>query len=245
MAILIQPDQQIQYKKLPSLAPNADAATLKADFLENGLWALIKQRPFDTIADPQITPLAIFVSAFDSHPLAPKSDLILEGNQDYVQLGLTALAQFAKVHLSIHKIHNSSPFFLQLKNVDLHVFEGPHPSGNVGVQMHHIRPLNKGEVYWSLGLWELIALGRRLKDNQFNLSRYIALVGSQVKDTAYVETLPGAKISSIVGENNVYDPQNVRYISGNPLTGKKVDRNGFLGFYQRGISPNFFSQKAG
>lgn len=244
--ILIKADTNIEYTTFAPILLSDNAEKIRKDLQNSGFWPFIKQRPFDIIARVDSQPKAIFVTAFDTNPLAPKSTILLQEQESYFQAGLSLLSKMAMVHLSIHEELNSSPFFLQLKDVTLHTFSGQHPSGNVGVQIHHIEPINKGEVVWTLDLFGVLAIGRRFKDNKYDVHRTITLVGSEIKDPAYIDTVIGASLPSIVGKNNVYEGD-LRYISGNPLTGDHVGEKGYLGFYHQqvtvlpeGHSPKFF-----
>lgn len=138
--------EQFGVKKVSELS----AEQVREALLEAGLFAFIRQRPYDIVAEPDSNPKAIFVSAFDSKPLAPNFEFVLKGQENDFQTGLDALAKMAKTYLGISP-KQTSPALTQAKNVTVNVFDGPNPSGNVSVQIHHIDPINKGEVVWTIG----------------------------------------------------------------------------------------------
>jgi len=204
--------------------------------LNSGVWPLIKQRPFDVIANPKDTPKAIFISGFDSSPLAPDYDYILNGQEVDFQKGIDALKKLTEgdLHLTVNGKYPVNKVFSSVKGVELNTITGPHPVGNVGVQMHHIDPINKGEVAWHINPQDVLIIGRLFNKGVFDASRTIALTGSEVKKATYFKTLMGASIKTLV-ENNVTEG-NLRYISGNVLTGTKITSNGFLGFYDHQVT---------
>lgn len=213
----------------------ADPSTLsKEEILENllksGVWPLVRQRPYDVIANPNDKPKAIHVTALDTAPLAPDYGFIIHGQGELFQLGLNALAKLTegKVHLNINGNDNPDEAFANAKNVQINKVSGPHPAGNVGIQAHHIDPVNKGEVVWTLRALDVLTIGKLFKEGKYDASRTIAFVGSKVKAPKYVRTVLGANISDII-KGNVEDGG--RYISGNPLTGTQIDSNGYLSYY--------------
>jgi Na+-transporting NADH:ubiquinone oxidoreductase subunit A len=214
--------------------------------LTSGLWPFVRQRPFDVIANPMDTPKAIHVSAFDTAPLSPDYGFIAHGEGDVLQVGLDALSKLTEgiVHLNITGNSNADEAFTNAKNVQINKVSGPHPAGNVGVQLHHIDPINKGEVVWTLNALEVLTIGRLFKTGKFDASRVITLAGSKIKSPKYVKTVLGANIGGLLKENL---DDNARVISGNPLSGLQVEENGHLGFYNyqvtaipEGGEPRFF-----
>ena len=182
------------------------------------------------IANPNDAPRAIFVSAFDSAPLAPDFELQLKGEEANFQTGLNALAKIAQVYLGV-SAKQKSEALLQAKNVTINIFDGPHPAGNVGVQINHVAPINKGEVVWTIGAEAIIFIGRLFNEGKVNLTRTVAFTGSEVVKPCYVKMLLGAKLDKVF-KGHVTTGKNLRYISGNVLTGKQVDaENGYLGAF--------------
>ena len=155
-----------------------DGTAVKETLLNAGLFAFIRQRPYDVIADPSVTPRAIFISAFDTNPLAPDFEFALKGEENNFQTGLDALAKIAKVYLSLN-VHQRATALTQAKNVEIHAFEGPHPAGNVGVQINHIAPVNKGETVWTIDPQAVIFIGRLLNTGHVDMTRTVALTGAR------------------------------------------------------------------
>jgi Na+-transporting NADH:ubiquinone oxidoreductase subunit A len=205
-----------------------------AKMLEAGLWPFIKQRPYDVIANPLDTPKAIFISAFDSAPLAPDSDFVTNGQEKYLQAGVDALKKLCNaVHIGLNA-DAASKAFTHLKGVEFHRFDGPHPAGNVGVQIHHVMPINKGDLVWVAQPQDLVIIGKLFLDGIYDASRIIAVAGSEVKKPAYYRTKLGACVNVLL-KNNVLG-SNVRVISGNPLTGGEIAADGYLGFYHNQLT---------
>lgn len=207
---------------------------VKTHLLAAGCWPFIKQRPYDIIADPGNTPKAIFVSGYDSSPLAADLDYTLAGKEDELQAALTALSKLTegKVHVSYKKGSNSS--FAKLSGVEAHSLSGPHPVGNVGTQINKIDPVNKGEFVWTVSAADLVIIGETLLTGKFNAKRIIAVAGSKISAPKYLSATIGAQISDLVDGN--IDADNTRIISGNPLTGRKESQDGFLGYYHNQIT---------
>ena len=209
----------------------ATKESLIGQLLKSGVWPVIRQRPYSTIANPKDSPKAIFVSAFDTAPLAPDFDLIIHGQGEAFQAGLDVLAKLTsgKVHLNVDHKNTTSKVFLNSKNVQINHFSGQHPAGNVSVHASRISPINKGETIWYVGPQEVLTIGKLFMDGVFNSQRIIALAGSEVSKPRYYKTFIGASITNMVS-GNVSDNNN-RYISGNVLTGKKTEKSGFVHFY--------------
>lgn len=207
---------------------------VKEALLNAGMFAFIRQRPYDVIADPTVAPRAIFVSAFDSNPLAPDFEIALKGEEANFQTGLDALAKIAKTYLSI-SVNQKAAALTQAKNVTLTVFDGPNPAGNVGVQINHIAPINKGETVWTIDPQAVIFIGRLFNTGRVDLTRTVAITGSEVKKPAYCKLKVGALLTDVLA-NNVNKERELRYISGNVLTGKKIAANGFLGAFHSQVT---------
>jgi len=199
---------------------------VKALLLESGLFGFFRSRPYDVTANPEDKPKAIFVSAFNSMPLAQDFEVALKGHETEFQAGIDALAQLAPVYLGISAQQTSSALTVA-KQCEVNVFDGPAPAGNVGVQINHVWPINKGEVVWTLGAEEVIFVGRLMKTGRVNLERTIAVAGSEVKNPCYVKALVGQKIDSLL-EGQIDTEKHLRIINGNVMTGLKTSTDGFL-----------------
>jgi Na+-transporting NADH:ubiquinone oxidoreductase subunit A len=199
---------------------------IKSLMLESGLFAFLRQRPYDVVANPEDKPKAIFVSAFNSMPLSQDFEYVLQGQEAEFQAGISALAKLAKVYLGVSAKQTSSALTVA-KDCEVTVFDGPAPAGNVGVQINHVSPINKGEVVWTIGAEEVIFLGRLLKTGKVDFTRTIALAGSEVKEPKYYKMLVGQKLTTLL-EGNI-NADGARIINGNVMTGLKTTAEGFLG----------------
>ena len=237
LEVVIETNSQQEYETYETSDPTTlERDTVKELLLNSGLWPSIRQRPYNTIANPKDTPNAIFISGFNTRPLSPDLDYIVEGEDEAFQTGLNALAQLTDgpVHLSLNAEKEHSSVFTNAKGVNFHYFTGPHPAGEVGIQMHHISPVDKGDIYWHIHPQDIIALGRFFEKGIFDASRIIALTGPEVKNPKYFRTLIGAQISNIIQDNITQD--NVRYVSGSVLSGTKIPADGYISYYDHHIA---------
>lgn len=238
LTVKILADKEIRYEQFEQKdIANADASQIKELLLSGGLWPFIKQRPYDIVADPNKEPKGIFISTFDTNPLAADYDYVLHGGNEDFQVGLDAISKLTsgKVHLNVNSSTISTGIFSNLKNVQINQFSGPHPAGNVGVQIHHLDPMNKGEVAWVINPQDLHIIGRFLKTGKADFSKTIAFGGPRVEKPRYYKTIVGSSIKNILSDNTLIGDNN-RIISGNPLTGEQIASDGFLGFYHNEIS---------
>lgn len=235
LSITVEAAQEQDYEEFGKEdVSKMDAVSVKAALLKSGMFAFIKQRPYDIVADPTVAPRAIFVSAFDTNPLAPDFELALKGEEAHFQTGLDALAKIAKTYLSI-SVNQKAAALTQAKNVTLTVFDGPHPAGNVGVQINNIAPINKGETVWTIDPQAVIFIGRLFNTGHVDLTRLVAVTGSEVKKPSYCKLKVGALLTNVFA-GNVSTDKNLRYISGNVLTGKQITANGFLGAFHSQVT---------
>jgi Na+-transporting NADH:ubiquinone oxidoreductase subunit A len=193
--------------------------------LEAGIFGYINQLPYAVSTNPSVLPKAIFVSALRDKPLAASFEFEVKGEEADFQTGLTALSKIAKTCLGC----GVNFTFENYKDVEVTVFDGKCPAGNVGVQVNHLDPVNKGEVVWTIGDPTVVLfIGRLFNTGKVNLTRRVALCGSEVKSPAYVDMLVGEELSTLL--SNSYDAdKNVRIINGNVLTGKPTTKEGYLG----------------
>ncbi len=233
LSVVVTADSAVSYEEfdVPKVS-SAARGEIRDLLLKSGLWAMLIQRPYGIIASPADTPKSIFVSAFDSAPLAPDYGFVLSGEGEALQKGFDVLAALTdgKVHLS-YKADCAEP---KIKGVELHAFKGMHPAGNVGVQIHHIDPINKGEKVWTLNIQDVAIIGRLFLTGKVDMTRTIAVCGSEVVAPRYCRVIAGASVASIVKDN--VREGHVRYISGNVLTGRNVGADGFLGFYANSLT---------
>ena len=239
LEIVILSDKEIEYESFPSYDLQKISTLDREKVCELlcgcGVWPHILQRPYGTVASPESRPRDIFVSCFDTHPLAPDYTFSLAQDEESFSAGLAALRRLTdgNIYLSLPK-HAYPPYFAKQENVQYTTFEGPHPTGNLGVQIHHIRPINKGEIVWTTTPFGVVQIGRALLKGRYDTSIRIALTGPEVVQPQYYQTHLGASIKYMVKGN--LRSQNVRFISGNVLTGERIPSNGHLGFYHQQIS---------
>lgn len=194
--------------------------------LESGLFGFFRMRPYDVVANPEDKPKAIFVSAFNSMPLAADFEYVLQGQEKEFQAGLSLLAKIAKVNLGISSKQKAAAL-TAAKDCTVTVFDGPAPAGNVGVQINHVSPINKGEVVWTLGAEEVIFVGRLVLTGKVDMTRTIAVAGSEVKAPKYAKVVIGAPLTALL-KGQLDEKKSLRIINGNPMVGVRAEKNGFL-----------------
>lgn len=234
MEIIIEADREITYRDFGKVdIAKADAQTLKARIFESGCGAFIKQRPYDIVANPKDVPRDIYISAIDTAPLAADPEFVLEDQQAEFQAGIDALAKLTsgKVYLAVRK--GSTSFLKNTNNVELLQVSGKHPAGNVGVQINHTKPINKGERVWTVGPEDVAIIGRLLLTGQYDPKRTLAIVGTDAENRKYLRTLVGAGVESLLGQ---VDTQQTRIISGDVLSGTQLGAKGYLSFYDNTLS---------
>ena len=234
LSVTVTPDAQQRYEEFAKLdLGSASREQIVEMLLRSGLWPMIVQRPYGVIADPCDTPKAVFVSAFDSAPLAPDYNFVLKAEQKNLQTGIDVMRKLTsgKVHLSVRA--KAEGQVLSLKGAEFHTFAGKHPVGNVGVQIHHVDPVNKGEVVWTVNIQDLAIIGRLFNEGRVDMTKIIAVAGSEIEKPQYVRIVGGAKVDSILKGNvkKQKEGDHVRVISGNVLTGVKTPADGFVTFY--------------
>lgn len=229
--VIILGDKEISYKEISAPASDADRDTLKAFLLESGVWPMINQRPFDIVADETVTPRDIFISTFDSAPLALDSSIIINGNEVAFQAGLDVLGKMTDgdVYLGLDA-RGDSPVtgFSEATGVKKSYFSGKHPAGNVGVQIHNTKPIKGSDVVWTLKVQDVITIGKLFTEGKYDASRLVAVTGAQVSNPGVIRTYQGANIGDIL-DGNLSDEKN-RIIAGNVFTGKQSSKEEFLGF---------------
>ena len=228
LRVVVEADKDQQYvdfgqKQVASLDGDAVVKTL----LEAGLFGYINQLPYAVSTTPDQKPRAVFVSALRDMPLAGDFEYELQGNEEDFQTGLTALSKVAPVYLGIGA-KQTSKALTEAKDVEVNVFDGPCPAGNVGVQVNNIAPVNKGEVVWTVDPTAVIFFGRLFRTGKVDLRRLVAVAGSEITKPEYAEMLVGQPIADLL-EGRLAAKNHVRIINGNPLTGRKATMDDFVG----------------
>ena len=204
-----------------------DGDAIKQALLEAGLFGYINQLPYAVSTTPDTKPKAIFVSTLRDMPLAADFEVELLGNEQAFKTGLTALSKIAKTYLGAGA-NQPNVALMASKEVELNVFDGPCPAGNVGVQVNHIDPVNKGEVVWTVDPAAVIFFGRLFLTGKVDLRKMVAVAGSEIKTPGYAEVLVGTPLSAFVADQ-LKTTEHVRVINGNPLTGTQASLSSYVG----------------
>ncbi len=237
LSVKLQADKEQVYADHGSFdVDTADATAVRKHLLATGCWPFIKQRPYDIIADPEKKPKAIFISAYATAPLAADYDYVLQGKETVLQAAITALGKLTdgNIHVGVGKSGNSP--MAGLSGIALHRISGPHPAGNVSTLINKIDPINKGEVVWTVNPQDLVLIGELLLSGKFNAERMVALTGSSIKKPRYCITKIGSEVATMIYDKGVDKDANMRIISGDVLTGKQVQPDGFLDYYSNTIT---------
>ncbi len=233
LEIIIEADAEDAYRDFGKMdAAKADARDVKERILESGCGAFIIQRPYDIVADPKDTPKAIFISAVTTAPLAADKGFIIKDKVAAFQEGINALRKLTpgKVHLSVDD--SSAAYLKDIQGVELHHVNGVHPAGNVGVQIHKVDPINRGERVWTVGVEDVAIIGNVFLTGQYRAERTVAVTGSEAKDRKYYHGVIGSNVADLIGQA----PDDVRIISGDVLTGTQLSNNQYIGFYRNEVT---------
>lgn len=229
--------EYLNFKKFSvSDLASAPAEELKKQMLDSGVWANLIQRPFGVVADPTVTPKAIHISAFDTAPAAPDYNILFKGQEQNFQAGVDVLKRLSKgaVHVNTHASMELSTVFSQAKTAQINKFQGKHPTGCVGVQIHHLDPINKGEVVWTISPAGVIQIGKLFLTGQYDASKIVALTGPCVSNPQYYRSITGAAVRKLIKDK--LNQENCRVISGNILTGTTIGTEGYLGFHDQQVT---------
>ena len=240
LEIRIKADKEIDYINFSTQDIfKADKTDIIQCLTTSGMWPVIQQRPYGIIANPLDTPKAIFVSSFNSAPLATDLNYVLKDELDNLQAGVDVLNKLTNggVYVGLNSKDFAASQMYKLKNVVHTGFDGAHPAGNVSIQIHHLAPVSKGEVVWTVDAINVAAIGKLFTKGIYDMSRLVAVTGCRVAKPCYVKSFPGMQIKDIdflVSNEQVEICDQVvdkRYISGDVLSGANVGASGSLGFY--------------
>lgn len=237
LSIEIESDKKENKISFGSANPlSIDRTEIKDKLLKSGLWPMIRQRPYAIIANPDDEPRDIFISGFDSSPLWASDYLFIQKNANAFQTGIDVLKKLTggSIYLGLHDKISNKEVYSGFKNIETNIFSGPHPSGNVGVQIHKISPINKGDVVWYLYPQDVIAIGTLFLTGYREIKRFVSVVGSELKNTHFVEMPAESSVEWLLNGNLKDD--NVRVISGNVFTGFNIGKQGFLSYYDTMIT---------
>ena len=193
--------------------------------LASGLWAMLRQRPYDVVPVPGVKPRDVFVTAFDSAPLSPDLDVVLGDKREYIGKGVEVLNSLTegKVYIGIGEGQS-----IDAPGAEVNTFIGPHPAGNAGVQAANLVPVNKGETVWTLDIVTLARIGELFTTGKVSHDTVVAVNGEMVEHPRYVSTVMGAELASLLKDQLKEDAAECRIISGNVLTGVKVEASEWL-----------------
>ena len=204
---------------------------VKEILLKSGAWPFIIQRPYGIVANPDANPKAIYVSTYATAPLDVDFQFLLKNNQEDFQKGIDILNILVDKPVVLSIDYTFSGFFESTKGVELLPIKGPHPAGNVSVQIHKHMPINMGEVVWEVRPEDVVNIGKLFSDGQFSAQRTLAVAGESVLKPQYVKTKIGALISSVTDIAGFDQSIQNRFINGDVLTGESETADGHLDFY--------------
>ncbi len=236
LELVIAPDQEQVYKDFGKTDPlKAAKEEVKSKVFSSGLGAFINQRPYDVIANAKDTPKAIFVSTYNTAPLGADFSLILKDRMEFFQTGINVLTKLTDGKVYVGVDAREANAFKNVQNAEILNVSGPHPAGNVGIQINEISPINGGERVWTVRPEDVAIIGELFDTGRFNATRTIALVGNAVEESSrkYYRTKIGAEVKSILGNHSV---DNVRVISGDVLTGQAINADGYINYYSNELT---------
>ena len=218
-SIVIERDGEDKHKTFDLKAPIQDV------LLESGLWAMMRQRPYDIVPSPEVKPRDIFVTCFDSAPLAPNLGVVLGEARQYITKGVEVLKSLTQGEVYLSCNAND---VIEVPGAVTNIIDGPHPAGNVGVQIANIKPVNKGEVVWTLDVVTLSRIGELFITGKVNFDTTVAVVGASIAQPRYVKATMGCPIATLTQGNINDSQQEKRYINGNALSGYRTGAEGYL-----------------
>ena len=208
---------------------SADRPTILNRILEANLFPLIRQRPFNKVANPKDLPRDIFISAVNTAPLSVDLRTVVESEKEAFQAGITALSK-----LTDGRVFVTSRNVIELQNAEVQTISGPHPAGNVGIQIHYTKPIKPHDFIWTVDAQHVITLGKLFLTGSYQPNVIVSVGGSGVNNPQTVSAKVGASIGSLIAKLDISEP--TRLISGNVLTGQTVEVDNFLGFYDSSVS---------
>ncbi|WP_010136560.1 Na(+)-translocating NADH-quinone reductase subunit A [Ochrovirga pacifica] len=230
LAVIIEAKSEDSFKDFGAANPlDLDREAVLGKILESGSFAYVKQRPYDIVANPSDTPKAIFISSFDTAPLAPNYAYALKGKEDAFQAGINALSKLTEGNVYLGVNSSEATFFDKVEKATILRVSGKHPAGNVGTQISNVSPINQGERVWTLNPQGVAIIGELFLTGKYNPTKLVAIAGSKVNNPQYFSLKAGQNIQKVLAENTV--TEGARVISGNVLTGTQITADDYLGFY--------------
>ena len=216
-------------KELNAIA-RADVVT---NLVNSGLWTALRTRPFSKVPAIESSPMAIFVSAMDTNPLAADPAVIIAEQSEAFVNGLTVLARLTDGDVFVSKAPGSD--IAVNSSAKVNEFAGKHPAGLVGTHMHFLKPVSADNVAWHAGYQDVIAIGKLFTTGELDSNRVISLAGPAAKSPRLIRTVLGANSAEIIA-NEKLDGE-LRVVSGSLLLGSVASGvHGYLGRYHTQIS---------
>ncbi len=240
LSVVIEATEEQEAVTFEPLSSSASKEQVTELLLGAGYWPMVIQRPFGIIANPTETPRDIFVSAFDSAPNAADKSFLLQDEAENLNAGIALLQKLTtgSVHLGVSTDRSVSAIS-KVQGAKVHTFEGPHPAGNVGVQIEKVSPIAKGDLVWTVDVVHVAMIGRLARTGKVDFSRTVAVAGSCVKKATYLKTVMGANLGTLLSNNidtSKSKTGHIRVINGDVLSGRRVEENGYLGYYNNVLS---------
>ena len=237
LAVLIESDGKRQCVDFGVKdAAKLDAGQVRQALLQSGLWPWLVQRPYGILADPDARPRDIFVSTFNTAPLAADATFCFGADVAAAQAGVNALAKLTDGKVYVGLDGNGKSAFAGLQGCELNCFRGPHPAGNVGVQISHIAPIRKEDTVWTVSLAGLVAIGKLFLTGKYDVRRKVAVTGPMALQPSYVDTLPGTPMQDLAAYFGNTPAEELRVIGGDALSGKVIGAAGYLGFFDTQVT---------
>lgn len=209
---------------------------VRALLLESGLWTALRTRPFSQVPAPDCAPRALFITATDTRPHSPAQDVVLAERGADFELGVLCLAKLCEGDTHVCLAPGSGIPVPKAPGVHAHVFDGPHPAGNVGTHIHFLHPVDLERSVWHIGYQDVAAIGHLFRTGLLDVSRVIALAGPCVTRPRLLRTRLGASIDELVAGETAPGVQ--RVVSGSVLDGRTAmgSATGYLGRYHQQVS---------
>lgn len=231
LRFVVEPDKEQKFRQFDTQTAMSQGGAKMVELLcQSGLFAFMRQRPYDVVPQAEVMPKSIFVSAFSKMPLAADFSFVVKGQEADFKTGIEALSKVAPVHVGISPEQINTDL-LPLQHAKVNVFEGPNPAGNVGVHINHVDPVNKGEVVWTMGAEAVVFVGRLMRTGHVDLTRRVAVAGSRLSNPHYLQVLVGMPVNDMLRVCDMEETGHVRIINGNPFTGYPCGVSDHLGAY--------------
>lgn len=224
----------------PSLADrditDVEPEEIRQTLIDSGLWCSFRTRPYGKIPRIDATPSSLFVTAIDTTPLAADPFVVIRSRRDDFYLGLKILGRFLPVTLNLCLAGDIKISGLNIENIDICTFSGPHPAGLPSTHIHLVDPVHADKEVWHICYQDVIAIGHLFRHGLLSTERTISLAGPGVKIPTLIRTHIGASIYELCA-GLLFSSKKQRILSGSVLDGRPADTvHAYLGRYHRQIS---------